>query len=113
MGGQEDGNMDNRVCQIIQLGGILFWSAFFVGWYFLLKRGFFAFVYQEDPIEDALHRLVNTVRHAHNINPNLDVEVFVHKVQCTQKGISVGNGRLLQCSRSVSFENWRSVGGLF
>ena len=36
---------------------------------------------QDDPIEDTLHRLVNTVRHAHSINPNLDVEVFIHKVQ--------------------------------
>lgn len=35
---------------------------------------------QEDPIEEALHKVINTMRRAYAVNPNLDFEVFIHKV---------------------------------
>lgn len=36
---------------------------------------------QEAIIEDPLPKLVNSIRRAYAINPNLDFEVFIHKVR--------------------------------
>ena len=46
-----------------------------IGWIYCIRC-----TVQEDPIEEGLHKVINTMRRAYAVNPNLDFEVFIHKV---------------------------------
>ena len=46
-----------------------------IGWIYCIRC-----TVQEDPIEEGLHKVINTMRRAYAVNPNLDFEVFIPKV---------------------------------